>query len=136
MGLARLWAEKRDGAKEAAILTLNKAKQIARASESAAANAHTLKETEVPLHKLSANAPTLGRPSMSPCRHSCRFKSASCHACGKLGHIAPICRSKNSDYSSKLKKGEKPGSTSLTALATLQLSQPARNLRKRSCTSV
>ena len=28
-------------------------------------------------------------------QESCRFKSAQCHYCKKMGHIAPVCRSRN-----------------------------------------
>ena len=30
----------------------------------------------------------------------CRFKSVNCHACGKLGHIAKVCRTKKKFHSS------------------------------------
>ena len=32
-----------------------------------------------------------GEPHLAP---ACRFTKAKCHSCGKIGHIAPVCRSK------------------------------------------
>ena len=34
-------------------------------------------------------------------KNDCKFKSATCHKCGKIGHIAPACRSKVSGRRSK-----------------------------------
>ena len=31
--------------------------------------------------------------------NECRFKEATCHICSKVGHIAPVCRSKSNKFS-------------------------------------
>ena len=93
-------------------LTFEKAVQIANSVEKATVQARQMKtETKhFPVHhvqgrdKLSSavhhhhskkSTPPVchrcGGPHLAP---ACRFTKAKCHSCGKIGHIAPVCRSK------------------------------------------
>ena len=84
-------------------LTLEKAIEISQGIEAAAKQSKELKGAGGPSRStpvLVVDVPTLvaklcgrcGRGKHSPAE--CKFKSATCHKCGKVGHIAPACRSK------------------------------------------
>ena len=80
-------------------LTFDKAFELALASESADKNAKDLqpaaKAPQDPVHKLQVRQPL-------PCYHcggkqksgDCCHKAAECHNCGKVGHLAHVCKSK------------------------------------------
>ena len=80
-------------------LTFDKAFELALASESADKNAKDLlpaaKVPQNPVHKLQVKQPL-------PCYHcggkhksgDCRHKAAECHNCGKVWHLAHVCKSK------------------------------------------
>ncbi len=68
--------------------------------EAADRNTRSLKGPDPVIHQLTSR--TGGRKqSCSRCgktthipSYTIRFKDAECYACGKKGHIAPVCRSK------------------------------------------
>ena len=89
-------------------LTLEKAVELAQGMEAAAKRTKELKSSQrgATIHAVEktavagaqAKSPPLGR-----CGHcgrgnhnkwECKFREATCHRCGKTGHIAPVCRSK------------------------------------------
>ena len=51
---------------------------------------------------------------------TCHFRQAECHACGKLGHIARVCRSKSTGHSQP--KSQKSGRTHTVEVASSSLS--------------
>ena len=84
-------------------LTFKRALEIAQAMEAAESNVKSLKGTEESIKKLSINSRKGERSRLSqrePCfrcgrtnheSRDCRFAEATCHCCGKKGHIAPVC---------------------------------------------
>ena len=85
-------------------LTLDKALEIAQGMEAATLKAKELKGSHRSDAVLTVSSPppvtTSSTQSCSRCgrgKHdpsTYRFKNATCHHCGKTGHIAPVCRSK------------------------------------------
>lgn len=83
-------------------LTFAKAFEIAQAMEAAERNAQQLKGPVTPIQLVSRSSPPVQRGKV-PCHrcgenHSaqeCRFKEATCYACGKKGHIGKACRSRD-----------------------------------------
>ena len=81
-------------------LTAARALEIAQSIEAADKNARELKANE---HSISGEEELLhfARAEGKDCWHcghrhnekTCKFRGATCHKCGKLGHIAPVCRS-------------------------------------------
>ena len=84
-------------------LTFKRALEIAQSLEAADKNAKALKGTESAVKKLFS-AQKRGESTISPQRdlcyrcgrtnhdaRNCCFADASCHNCGKKGHIAPAC---------------------------------------------
>ena len=96
-------------------LTFTKALKLAQSYESADKNAQQLKGADpaAPVQKIGAQSPV--RPTSKRgqacyrCGLSnhkadkCRFEDATCHGCGKKGHIKRACRSKKGG-----KQGSKP----------------------------
>ena len=104
-------------------LTLTKAVSVAQATElantgvkelqsSTAGASNVSSKEDKSIHKLPSTATTKSKDhavKSKECyrcgaKHNpdqCRFKSEKCHACGKQGHIARVCRSKNKTQSSK-----------------------------------
>ena len=84
-----------------ASLTLTKALELAQGMEAADAHLKEMGCRGVPGTSPGETVHYTG-PIKKPCyrcgrKHSeseCKFKSATCHKCGKPGHIAPVCRSK------------------------------------------
>ena len=78
-------------------LTLAKALEIGQGMEAAAVKAKEFKET--PPAVMQIQAPASRRRSYYRCGRNnhdpkdCKFRKATCHNCGKVGHIAPACRS-------------------------------------------
>ena len=101
-------------------LTMKRAQEIALSMESADLSAQNLKGDSTPAETLNlvhpSSASTIAPVKLGPCyrcgrRHdakSCKFKEATCHKCGKLGHIAPVCRSASPPSVDKGKKRYKP----------------------------
>ena len=81
-------------------LTLKKATEFANAMETASRDAVELQQQMKPSNAVHAIATTKKSSSFSSSwkkghtPDNCRFKVATCHSCGKHGHIAPVCRSK------------------------------------------
>ena len=107
-------------------LTFEKAMTIAESNETAERGAkdlsggavHQLRSNQRPRPQpLKPRQPT-PQPPMQPCSrcgafHSpstCKFKTATCHYCKKIGHLASVYRKKARDQGSAL--GESPGITS------------------------
>ena len=71
--------------------------------EDARQSAHLMQQREVPVHhsEVAVGKSRKHSPHQTPCcrcggSHSssaCRFLKEKCHVCGKLGHIAKVCRS-------------------------------------------
>ena len=81
-------------------LTVEKALEIAQGMEAAALQAKELKGSQ-PSNSVHTTVRTPAR--RGPCGHCgcgnhdksvCKFCNAKCHKCGKVGHIAPVYRSK------------------------------------------
>ena len=81
--------------------TLTKAVKLAQGMEAAERNARSLKGSDPAIRRLTGHPGV--RKQQQPCSRcgktthtpsDCHFKDAECHACGKKGHIAPVCRSK------------------------------------------
>ena len=77
-------------------LTLAKALEIGKGMEAAAQNAKEFKEPA------SSVVMQVHTPKRKPCHRcgrnnhdqkDCKFHEAKCHNYGKIGHIAPVCRS-------------------------------------------
>ena len=91
-----------------ATLTLEKAMEISQAMEAAAAQSKELtgtrgsQKTTPPVMNISSPKDPAAKPPCGRCgrgnhdKNDCKFKSATCHKCGKVGHIAPVCRTKGS----------------------------------------
>ena len=88
-------------------LTLESALETALCMEAAAKKAKEMKERSGQaagsVHKLhKGSSPSTSTPAKlcTRCgrgrhtREQCKFKQATCHTCGKVGHISPVCRSK------------------------------------------
>ena len=85
-------------------LTYKKAKEISLSMEAAERNTKSFKSSDTPINKLiSQTSASVLCKSSRPCtrcghpghrRENCKFKDAICHACGKVGHIAPACRTR------------------------------------------
>lgn len=95
-------------------LSFSQALEIAQAAESADRNAKELgKAAGIHAVYRRTGSEPLDPPSAQTCyrcggQHlsaSCRFKSCVCHNCGKLGHLAKVCRSRKSQAEPKLQRG-------------------------------
>ena len=80
-------------------LTLDKALEISQGMEAATLKSKELKGS----HRSSSVMAVDAHASVKPCgrygrgnhdKAACKFRNAICHKCGKVGHIAPVCRSK------------------------------------------
>ena len=105
-------------------LTIKRAQEIAQSMESADLNAKDLKgdaTLRVPTDSVNlttSSSSTSSHKKFGPChccgRHhdakTCKFKEATCHKCGKQGHIATVCRfaSPPSDDKGKKRYNNKP----------------------------
>ena len=76
--------------------TLDKAVEISQGMEAAAKQAKELKGSRAaPVLAVDAPAKPCGQCGRgNHDQKDCKFRSATCHKCGKIGHIAPVCRSK------------------------------------------
>ena len=79
-------------------LTFKHAMELAQGMEAAAKNAKALKPAEVSVKRFSPSNSRERQPCFRCGRSNhnemhCKFKDAECHRCGKMGHIAPVCRS-------------------------------------------
>ena len=89
-------------------LTLENAIRIAQSMESAGAEVRKLKDPAASVFRMKFAGSSSNVNGKSPdtkklpcyrCGRNhpgvpCKFKEATCHRCGKVGHIAPVCRSK------------------------------------------
>ena len=104
-------------------LTFDKAFELALASESADKNAKDLQATKSPQPSLNRMQT---KPQVKPCyccggNHKatdCPHKSSDCHKCGKKGHLARVCKSKN-----PAKKEPQPRQGSIPSRATHMLTE-------------
>ena len=81
-------------------LTYQKALEIARGMEAANKNTAALKVQKPLVHKVKGRVPReTERKTCCRCRRTghfpkdCKITDACCHACGKKGHITPVCKS-------------------------------------------
>ncbi len=108
-------------------LTHTKAMELAQAIEAAEQNTKSFKPPEPSIHRISQrqspnsreghdDRPSSNSRERRPCfrcgrsNHdevNCKFRDATCHRCGKVGHIAPVCRSKTVQYDSKFDSGDR-----------------------------
>ena len=117
-------------------LTIKRAQEIAQSMESADGNSKNLKgdavrdTTDFIQHSTTSSSDSpphnAGRgKKFQPCYHcgrrhdakTCKFRDATCHRCGKQGHIGPVCRTTNpptadigKKYNAKGKRGVAPTS--------------------------
>jgi predicted aspartyl protease len=99
------------------VLDLKKALEIAHGMETAAKDVRDLKgetpnKRDYPMNKLHGGKHSNEYKDCYRCGgkhdHSkCRFKTETCHKCGKMGHIAKVCRSSKTISSEKGR--QKPG---------------------------
>ncbi|XP_078353369.1 uncharacterized protein LOC144638095 [Oculina patagonica] len=97
-------------------LTFEKACQIAKSMEMAEKNTQEFRpvsasvdsegivnklETVKKLETVNTNEPSCYRCGGKHAAPKCKFKSATCYKCRKIGHIASVCQSKNVDQSRK-----------------------------------
>ena len=80
-------------------LTLEKALEVAQGMEAAAVKSKELKGSHRSASSsvLAVDAPARNCSRCGRGNHDkgvCKFRNATCHYCGKVGHIAPACRSK------------------------------------------
>ena len=69
------------------------------------------KFTDTPTAKFTDNASKVKECYRCGAKHNpdqCRFKSEKCHACGKQGHIARVCRSKKKVQTNPNSGGRRP----------------------------
>ena len=80
-------------------LTLDKALEISQGMEAATLKSKELKGS----HRSSFVMDVDAHASVKPCgrygrgnhdKAACKFRNVTCHKCDKVGHIAPVCRSK------------------------------------------
>ena len=96
-----MWPSKRECSEKLLTevdLKLKKAVEIAQGMETAERNTKSLKPRLPVVQTVTASGGDskvpcfrCGRPYHSP--SNCRFVQATCHNCGKKGHIAPVCSS-------------------------------------------
>ena len=78
-------------------ITLKKALELAQSMKAAYRNTKSLKTPETLVQKVSGSSTPCyrcGRSNHNP--KDCRFRDADCHFCKKKGHIASVCRAKQS----------------------------------------
>lgn len=77
-------------------LTISRAQEIAQGMESAEKNAKTIKKDNPSdgLQFVGLTKPCY-RCGRKHHERDCKFREATCHKCGKQGHIAPVCRSRS-----------------------------------------
>ena len=113
-------------------LTFKHALELSQGMEAAERNAKALKGTEAAVKKVSPSqyaknsAPTTRVPCYRCDRSNhdaskCHFADATCHNCGKKGHIAPACRTKKS---SGWKPGPRKGDPKAQYVATAPEDSP------------
>ena len=92
-------------------LTYKKALEITQAMEVAAHDINDLQKqlpTTATVQRLQVQKSKLlcYRCGNNHLASTCRFRQAECHNCGKVGHIAKVCRSKAKKVSKKTSKGQ------------------------------
>lgn len=89
-------------------LTFTKAVEIAQGMESAASKAKEFKGATPGVLKVTPMKPCFRCDRSNHDEQVCHFRHATCHNCGKVGHIAPACKSQKtstrSRYRSKRRK--------------------------------
>ena len=89
-------------------LTFTKAVEIAQGMESAASKAKEFKGATPGVLKVTPLKPCFRCGRSNHDEQVCHFRHATCHNCGKVGHIAPACKSQKtstrSRYRSKRRK--------------------------------
>ena len=89
-------------------LTLSQAMELADRDTKDLQVASTVNPAQIhKLHKKASSSPKSSKDTAAVCyrcggkhlANHCRFKEAECHACGKKGHIAKVCKSKKTGSS-------------------------------------
>ena len=120
---------------------ISKAMELAQAMEAAELYTKSFKPQEPSIHHIYSNrqSPNPGEghndrqignsKKRCPCfqcgrsnydEANCNFKAATCHCCGKVGHIAPVCKSTTTQFISQSESDDRAPSAHANHITLLE----------------